>query len=139
MEHVAQTSTGDAAGLPLRGGCWRPPLTLGLLVLQWAVGAASGALLSGPSGELRDLVGAGLGPVSAGRWWVPLTAPLWASGLPGYLWSTAVGVLGTRKAAALALLVQLLGTALGLGFVALVAIRGARRPGPGRRGGGPAR
>jgi hypothetical protein len=72
--------------------------------------------------------------VSAGRSWVPLTAPLWASGLPGYLWSTAVvalgvglaeRVLGTRKAAALALLVQLLGTALGLGFVAMVAIRGA--------------
>ena len=113
----------------------RSPLTLGLLVLLWVVGAVSGALLSGPATGLRDLVGAGLGPVSAGRWWVPLTAPLWASGLPGYLWSTVVvalgvglaeRVLGSRRAAALALLVQVLGTALGLGFVALVAMTGGQ-------------
>jgi phosphatidylglycerol lysyltransferase len=139
MAHVAWTSTGDSR---FRGGVAaarrvpaRSPLTLGLLVLLWVVGAASGALLSGPSTGLRDLVGAGLGPVSAGRWWVPLTAPLWASGLPGYLWSSVVvalgvglaeRVLGTRRVAALALLVQVLGTALGLGFVALVAMTGGQ-------------
>jgi hypothetical protein len=68
MAHVAWTSTGDSR---FRGGVAaarrvpaRSPLALGLLVLLWVVGAASGALLSGPSTGLRDLVGAGLGPVS---------------------------------------------------------------------------
>ncbi|HVH21417.1 MAG TPA: DUF2156 domain-containing protein [Pseudonocardia sp.] len=109
----------------------RSPLTVGLLVLLWAIGAVTGSLLTGPAPELRDLIGAGLGPVAAGRWWGPLTAPLWAAGLPEYLWSTAlvglgVGlaerVLGSRRAGLLALVVQLLGTLLGLGFVALVAM-----------------
>lgn len=113
----------------------RSPLTVGLLVVLWVVGGVSGSLLSGPRPALLDLVGAGLGPVSAGRWWVLLTAPLWSSGLPGYLWSTVVvaggvglaeRVLGSLRAGTLALVVQVLGTLLGLGLVALVAASGVR-------------
>ena len=79
------------------------------------------------------MIGAGLGPLAAGRWWGPLTAPLWAAGLPEYLWSTVIvglgvglaeRVLGSRRAGLLALVVQVLGTLLGLGFVALVAMSG---------------
>lgn len=109
----------------------RVPLTVGLVAALWVIGAATGALLTGPAPALGELVGAGLGPLSAGRWWVPLTAPLWASGLPAYLWSTvlvaaglglAESVLGTRRAAGLALLVQVPGTLLGLGCVGLIAL-----------------
>ncbi len=113
----------------------RAPLTGGVLLALWIVGGVSGSLLSGPAPALHELVGAGLGPVSAGRWWVLLTAPWWASGLPAYLWSTVVvgfgvglaeRVLGSLRAGVLALGVQLLGTALGLGFVAGVAASGGQ-------------
>ncbi|MCY7340796.1 MAG: DUF2156 domain-containing protein [Pseudonocardia sp.] len=113
----------------------RTPLTVAMIVVVWTVGAVSGSLVSGPSAELLSSVGVGLGPVVQGRWWVPFTAPLWSSGLAGYLGSTVVvavlvGVaerrIGRVRTAVVGLVVQVVGTVVALGVVAVVVGVGGR-------------
>lgn len=111
------------------------PVTVGAVAVLWVGGGLSGALLSGPAPDLLTAVGVGLAPVAAGRWWVPLTSPWWSSGLPGYLWSTAVlavllgtaeHAVGSHRVGRLAVLVQVLGAVVGVGVVALLAAAGGR-------------
>lgn len=113
----------------------RAPVTVALVVVGWTVGAVSGSLLDGPSTGLLAAVGAGVGPLHAGHWWMVFTAPLWSSGLAAYLGSTALVIvllppaehrLGTVRAVAVGFLVQLVGTAAAFGVVAAVAAGGGR-------------
>ncbi|MFJ5955691.1 phosphatidylglycerol lysyltransferase domain-containing protein [Paenarthrobacter sp. NPDC092416] len=71
----------------------RLPLTLGIVVILWLVGAVTGSLLNGPSEELLDQVGLGLG-VDPGPWWSVFTSAFFASSLLDYLFCTAVILLG---------------------------------------------
>ena len=66
----------------------RNPVTTGLLVVLWAVGAATGSLLGGPAPGLLRSVGVGVAPVAEGRWWVLLVSPFLAPGLAGHRWSS---------------------------------------------------
>ena len=109
-------------------GIRRAPATAAAAVLLWLLGAATGALLSGPPAAVLDAVGAGVRPLSHGRVDTLLTSAVWCSGLPGYLAATAgllllVGPaearLGTARAAGLFALTHVVGLAAALGVVAL--------------------
>jgi lysylphosphatidylglycerol synthetase-like protein (DUF2156 family) len=109
----------------------RAPVTIILVVALWLLGAVSGSLLHGPSTTLLPAVGVGLGPLGQAHWWVPLTSPLWASGLVAYLMSTVVvllalpqaeRLLGRRRTAAVMLIVTVVGSVAGLGIVRLLAL-----------------
>lgn len=107
----------------------RAPLTVGLVAALWVLGALTGSLLHGPSPALAASVGAGLGPLRDGVWWGLATSALWCQGLDSYLLSTAMVLallpvaerrIGSRRTAGLALVVQVGGSLLGLGVVALL-------------------
>ncbi|MCW2633045.1 MAG: rhomboid family intrarane serine protease, partial [Pseudonocardia sp.] len=111
----------------------RAPVTVGFVALLWVVALASHAAISGPPPELQAAVGVGVGPLSAGHWWAPLTAGLWCSDLAGYLGTTLILLalvvpaerrLGPARTAVLAGAVQVLGTLAGVGVVALAAAVG---------------
>ncbi|MCU1629723.1 MAG: hypothetical protein JWP64_4672 [Pseudonocardia sp.] len=113
----------------------RFPLTVALLLTLWGAGALTGSLAHGPSRNLLAEVGAGLGPAAAGRWWFLLTAPFFASGPGAYATATLVLVgvlpvlerrLGSRRTAALLLLVQVFGSTAGIGAVAFLRLSGGR-------------
>lgn len=107
----------------------RAPLTVGLVVVLWTLGALTGSLLHGPAPELAARVGAGLGPLRDGAWWGLVTSALWCQGLASYLLSTAMVLallpvaerrIGSRRTAVLAVVVQVGGSLVGLGAVALL-------------------
>ena len=107
----------------------RAPLTVLLVFVIWGLGAATGSLVRGPSPALAELIGAGLGPLRAGAWWGLATSALWCRGLASYVLSTLMIMvllpvaerrLGSLRAAGLAVLVQVAGSALGLTWVWLL-------------------
>jgi lysylphosphatidylglycerol synthetase-like protein (DUF2156 family) len=107
----------------------RAPVTILLVAAIWALGAASGSLVHGPSPALAGAIGAGLGPLRAGAWWGLATSALWCRELSSYVLSTLMIVallpvaerrLGSLRAAGLALLVQVAGSAVGLACVWLL-------------------
>ncbi|MFF7636581.1 bifunctional lysylphosphatidylglycerol flippase/synthetase MprF [Kitasatospora sp. NPDC008050] len=104
------------------------PLTVGLTVLLWVVGAATGSLGSGPSPHLLSQVGVGIPTLEAGRWWTPVSSLLWCSGTVPYLLTTAALLiigplaerrLGRRRAGAVLIAGQVVGVLVGTGLVRL--------------------
>jgi len=109
------------------------PVTTGLLVTLWVVGAATGSLLSGPAPGLRAAVALSLPGLAAGRWWTPLTGALWCAGPAAYLITTVMLLglvapaehrIGSRRTAVLLVATHLVGSGLGLGAVALTVASG---------------
>ncbi|MFI6431073.1 bifunctional lysylphosphatidylglycerol flippase/synthetase MprF [Rhodococcus oryzae] len=114
-----------------RSGASGAPVSIGLLVLIWVLGAATGSLLSGPSRYVDRHFAAGIGAFEDGRLWTALTAGLWAPGLAGYLIATVLVLLvaapiehriGSGRFAVAAASTQVLGTLLGIGVAALVKL-----------------
>ncbi|MBV9919662.1 MAG: hypothetical protein JOY78_02240, partial [Pseudonocardia sp.] len=106
-----------------------------LVVALVVVGAASGSLPAGPAPSLLAQVGIGIGPWRAGRWWTVFTAPWFASGPVACLVSVATVVvllgaiehtLGSARTAALAALVQLSGSGVGMALVEAAVATGGR-------------
>ncbi|MCE3551376.1 DUF2156 domain-containing protein [Pseudonocardia sp. RS11V-5] len=104
-------------------------MTVLLVVTIWVLGAVTGSLLHGPSPALASTIGAGLDPIRSGAWWGLATSALWCRGLDSYVLSTLMIVallpvaerrLGSLRAAGLALLVQVAGSAVGLLWVWLL-------------------
>lgn len=107
------------------------PVTLGLLVALWVLGATTGSLLHGPTPRMTRMVAAGVRSLENGHLWTPVTAALFAPGLPGYLVGSLVVLalcvpaerrLGSRRFALGALLTQVFGVLLTLGVVRLVGL-----------------
>jgi lysylphosphatidylglycerol synthetase-like protein (DUF2156 family) len=107
----------------------RSPVTLGLVVLIWVLGAVTGSLLDGPSADadagddLLAQVGAGVQSLTDGHVWTFVTSALFAGDLVTYIGSTSLlliaGVLferrhGSLRTAWLALAVQAVGAGLGV-------------------------
>ncbi len=110
----------------------RSPVTIGLVVLIWVLGAVTGSLLDGPSADtdsgdnLLAAVGAGAQNLTNGHVWTFVTSALFAGDLITYIGSTvlllAAGVVferrhGSLRTAWLALVIQAVGA--GLGVVAI--------------------
>lgn len=125
------------AVLPSAGRVWRQarriPATISYLAALWTVGLATGSVARGPSPQLSRLVGAGLPSLGHGRWWTPLTAGPWASGLGGYLAVTVLGLLilgpaerrmGVTRTFATLLVSQVAGLLLAAGLVRLGGLAG---------------
>jgi lysylphosphatidylglycerol synthetase-like protein (DUF2156 family) len=119
----------------IASGLGRAPLTVVVVLVLWIIGAATGSLLTGPSRDLLTAVGVGIPPLRDGHWWMPVTAPLFCSGLASYVVTTALLVtllplaerrLGTRRTAVLLLAVHLLGLLAGLGLVGGIALTGGK-------------
>ncbi len=103
----------------------RAPVSLAFLVALWVAAVVSGSVLHGPSHWLAPRVGLGVGPVEHGHLWVVVTSGLWAHGLLAYVVATilvlAVAVpverrIGSGRFAVAALVSQVLGALLTLGF-----------------------
>lgn len=118
-------------GEPLRTVVRRAPVTVGLVVLLWVVGLATGSLLGGPPRGLLRHVAVGARPLAEGRVWTPLTSVLWSNGLGGYLLATVLLLLlaapaerrlGRVRYLLAGLLSQVLGTLLAVGLVRLVSL-----------------
>jgi lysylphosphatidylglycerol synthetase-like protein (DUF2156 family) len=119
----------------------RAPFTLGWIVVLWVLGAVTGSLLHGPGGQagtdgeeagttsgIWDHVAVGIPTLREGHWWTPATASLFTADLLTYLGATVllllVGVVverrwGSLRTAVVSLSLIVLGTAVGLGVVAL--------------------
>ncbi len=106
----------------------RAPVTVTLVAVLWAVGAATGSVLNGPPPALRAVVGSGVGPVRDGRWWTVLTSLPWCAQLLGYV-ATSLAVvallpfaerrLGAARTVAAALALQVVGVLGGCVLVGL--------------------
>ncbi|MEV7605471.1 DUF2156 domain-containing protein [Paenarthrobacter sp. NPDC089322] len=113
---------GNAGGL---GALRRVPLTVGLAVFLWLIGAATASLLAGPPEPLLEQVGLGLA-VEPGPWWSVFTSAFFSTSLVDYLACSVVVVVGVGIAERtigpwLALAAFVLGSALSaLVVVALV-------------------
>jgi lysylphosphatidylglycerol synthetase-like protein (DUF2156 family) len=68
----------------------RAPMTIAFIVLLWIVGAATGALQSGPPDPLLGQVAMSPEGLAASHWWAALSSTLWCDSLAGYLISTAL-------------------------------------------------
>jgi len=114
----------------------RTPVTLAAVVLIWALGAVTGSLISGPSADadagdnLLATVGAGVPNLTNGHVWTFVTSAFFASDLWTYIGSTVLllvaGVAFERRHGSLwtawiALVVQFVGTGLGVGAIWLAA------------------
>lgn len=124
---------GIAALRGLLGLLAHAPLTLVFLVALWTVGALTGSLLDGPSGELLPQVGIGTSSLVDGHWWAPLSSALWCLDLVGYLATSvlllgfgAAGerLLGPGRTAVLFLISQVGGALLGIGVIKLGSVAG---------------
>ncbi|GAA1849812.1 DUF2156 domain-containing protein [Pseudonocardia ailaonensis] len=102
------------------------PLTVAVVIGIWVLGACTGSLWNGPSAVLAAHVGAGIDPLAHGVWWGLLTSAFWCQGLDSYILSTGMIIallpiaerrIGSGRTAALAALVQVVGSLLGLGVV----------------------
>jgi lysylphosphatidylglycerol synthetase-like protein (DUF2156 family) len=111
----------------------RAPFTVALILVLWAVGAATGSLAAGPADALLDRIGVGVPALADGHWWAPLSSLGWAPGPGGYLGTTLVVLLllapaerrlGAARTAAVLVTGQILGTLLGTGLIALGAAAG---------------
>jgi phosphatidylglycerol lysyltransferase len=113
----------------------RYPVTVGAVLLLWILAVTTASVPGGTPSHLRQWVGAGVGPVTEGRWWVLLTASWWATGLIPYLVATGLLVLvlptaerhvGSRRTAGLLVAVPVLGAATGLGLAVSMRVAGGR-------------
>lgn len=126
--------TRRTAGLPAaaRRAARRAPLSVSVVALAWSLGLATGSLL-GLRPRTMHAVATGVGPITDGRWWTPLSAMLWWGGPAGYLGAAALVLVGGAVAErrigslrTLAVLVgtQVLGTLIAVGMVAAGAAMG---------------
>lgn len=109
------------------------PLSSALVVALWAIGVATGAVVTGPSESVLDAVAMGLPSLAAGHWWAPASSAVFSSGLPGYL---AVSVLllgvgapmerriGTWRASLLVVICQVGGSLLAMALIGFGARAG---------------
>lgn len=106
----------------------RAPVTIALVVALWVLAVATGSLPGGPDEGLMPQVGAGVPTLADQRWWTLLTAGLFAADLVTYLVVTVlllvVGIAfeyrwGSLRMAVFSLVVQVVGTAVAVGAVAL--------------------
>ena len=106
----------------------KAPVTIGLVVVLWVVGAVTGSLLTGPSESLMVNVGTGVPAFQDGHWWTPLTSAFFADDLLTYLLVTVLLLItgslferqwGSLRMAWMTLLVQVLGTTAAVGLVAV--------------------
>ncbi|MBN9098539.1 MULTISPECIES: DUF2156 domain-containing protein [unclassified Pseudonocardia] len=117
------------AGLP--AALWRAarrvPLAASIVALAWSMGLATGSL-GGPRPRMLHLIGTGIAPLQAGRWWTPVTAMLWWGGPGGYIGATALVLvagsvaerrIGTRRALAILLGTQVAGTLVALAGISV--------------------
>ncbi|WP_328394385.1 bifunctional lysylphosphatidylglycerol flippase/synthetase MprF [Nocardia sp. NBC_00416] len=111
-------------------GISRAPVSLGLLVAIWILGASTGALLKGPSHELAGNISLGLSTFGEGHVWTLWTSGLFASGLGEYVVSSllvlAVAVpvehrIGSRRFAIAVFVSQGAGAALALAAARLAS------------------
>ncbi|MEV7022217.1 rhomboid family intramembrane serine protease [Kitasatospora sp. NPDC093558] len=102
------------------------PLTMGLLVVLWGVGAATGSL-GGPSARLLQRAGTGVQTLAEGRWWTPFTSLFWCAGIGGYVFTTVLLLLvgpaaerrlGRWRTLGVLVVGQAAGTLLGTALVA---------------------
>ncbi len=122
------------AGLP--AALWRAarrvPLAASIVALAWSMGLATGSL-GGPRPRMLHVIGTGVAPLEAGRWWTPVTAMLWWGGPGGYLGATALvlvaGSVAERRVGTLRALAILVGTQVAGTFVAVAAISAGRAAG----------
>ncbi|MFC7449945.1 bifunctional lysylphosphatidylglycerol flippase/synthetase MprF [Rhodococcus daqingensis] len=114
-----------------RSGASGAPVSIGLLVLIWVLGAATSSLLSGPSRYVDRHFAVGIVAFEQGRVWTAFTAGLWAPSLAGYLVATALVLLvaapiehriGSGRFAVAAVGTQVLGALLGVAVAALVKL-----------------
>lgn len=106
------------------------PVTAAVVVLLWVTALVTRSLPAGPPPGLRRAVAVGVPALAEGRWWTPLTSALWAPGWGGYVAATLVVLaalpmaerrLGSRRTAVLLVVVQVVGSLVGVGLVAALA------------------
>ncbi|WP_460864742.1 bifunctional lysylphosphatidylglycerol flippase/synthetase MprF [Rhodococcus aerolatus] len=111
----------------------RSPVTVAYVVALWVLAATTGSLVHGPTAALRAKLGAGLPALFDGHPETLLTSALVAPGAAGYGVATALVVVvlgsvelrwGGARTLVVAVLVQGLGSTLGLGLVALAQLTG---------------
>nr|WP_156144001.1 DUF2156 domain-containing protein [Sinomonas humi] len=68
----------------------RYPVTLSLIAVFWAVGAATGSILSGPNAQLYGLISGDFASLRSGQWWGVATSIFFASNPFAYLAGTVV-------------------------------------------------
>lgn len=109
----------------------RTPVTLVLVAVLWVLAGVTGSLPNGPDGDTEAMVGAGVPSLSEQRWWTLATSGLFAADLITYVVVTVllliVGIVfehrwGSLRMVAFTLLVQVVGTAVGIGAVALSSL-----------------
>ncbi|MDH6131385.1 phosphatidylglycerol lysyltransferase [Kitasatospora sp. MAA4] len=115
---------------PLRSA----PVTLGLLVALWVIGAATDSLRARPPHHLLVNVGVGIPTLQAGHWWTPVTSLFWCTGVVAYVVASLLLVLigpqaerrlGTPRAAGVLVGGQVAGTLLGTAVVRLGVAAGS--------------
>lgn len=129
---------GQSARAALRGLLSRvgsSPVTVGYVIVLWVLGVITGSIAHGPSAGFRAEVGVGLPALSAGRIHTLVTSALFAPGPVGYVLATGLTVAvlgsveqrwGSARTLGVVLVVQVLGSTLGLALVALAQMTGGR-------------
>lgn len=106
------------------------PVTAALIAALWVVAAVTGSLIGGPGASLTDRFGFGAAQLAAGRWWTPVTAMFFSSGLPGYVAVTVLLVaacapmerqIGSGRAAVVVASSQVIGVLIAGGLIAFGA------------------
>lgn len=124
------TAVVDFLGAQARNAA-RSPVTLVLVLAPWVVGAFTGSLVGGPGEDLLDDVAAGVPTLSDGKVWTLLTAAFFSMDLATYIVTSVllliVGTVverrvGSARMALVALASQVVGTALGVGVVAIAGL-----------------
>lgn len=109
------------------------PFSVCIAAAVWALGVVTGSITAGPAAAVRETVGAGAGPLAAGRWWTPATSALFASGPVGYVTITVLLLavcgaverrIGTIRVATLFALAQAAGALAVVGSVRLAVLTG---------------
>lgn len=110
------------------------PLSTAFVLLLWTIGAWTGSLKAGPPQPLMSRFGTGVGPLGHLRLDSTLTSALFTSGLSAYLLATAmaagIGVFieprwGSLRLFWVAAVSQILGTAIGIEMIRLLAAAGS--------------
>lgn len=113
-----------------RSGMAHAPLSIAFLVLFWGLGIATGSVLRGPSPDTNRAVAVGMTQFGDGHVWTVGTAGVFGSSLADYILASLLvvmviapieGKIGARRTAVAAVLVQVLGSLLGLGLAWVVS------------------